>query len=80
MGAGGALRSPHPALCPQASQGSEGAWAASEEQPADYAYYQQEEAYGAEPALYSHAYLKGSPAQPGTNGEAAATGESGRGT
>uniref|UniRef100_A0A8C3EZ59 RNA binding motif protein 10 n=1 Tax=Chrysemys picta bellii TaxID=8478 RepID=A0A8C3EZ59_CHRPI len=61
----------------QASQGSEGAWAASEEQPADYAYYQQEEAYGAEPALYSHAYLKGSPAQPGANGEAAATGESG---
>nr|XP_005312007.2 RNA-binding protein 10 [Chrysemys picta bellii] len=57
----------------QASQGSEGAWAASEEQPADYAYYQQEEAYGAEPALYSHAYLKGSPAQPGANGEAAAT-------
>uniref|UniRef100_A0A8C3F1V4 RNA binding motif protein 10 n=1 Tax=Chrysemys picta bellii TaxID=8478 RepID=A0A8C3F1V4_CHRPI len=54
----------------QASQGSEGAWAASEEQPADYAYYQQEEAYGAEPALYSHAYLKGSPAQPGANGEA----------
>ncbi|XP_073178460.1 LOW QUALITY PROTEIN: RNA-binding protein 10 [Lepidochelys kempii] len=58
----------------QASQGSEGAWAASEEQPADYAYYQQEEAYGAEPALYSHTYLKGSPAQPGANGEAAATG------
>ncbi|XP_074927386.1 RNA-binding protein 10-like [Chelonoidis abingdonii] len=57
----------------QASQGSEGAWAASEEPPADYAYYQQEEAYGAEPALYSHAYLKGSPAQPGANGEAAAT-------
>uniref|UniRef100_A0A674ISA3 RNA binding motif protein 10 n=1 Tax=Terrapene triunguis TaxID=2587831 RepID=A0A674ISA3_9SAUR len=59
----------------QASQGSEGAWAASEEQPTDYAYYQQEEAYGAEPALYSHAYLKGSPSQPGANGEAAATGE-----
>uniref|UniRef100_A0A674IRE5 RNA binding motif protein 10 n=1 Tax=Terrapene triunguis TaxID=2587831 RepID=A0A674IRE5_9SAUR len=54
----------------QASQGSEGAWAASEEQPTDYAYYQQEEAYGAEPALYSHAYLKGSPSQPGANGEA----------
>ncbi|XP_074873506.1 RNA-binding protein 10 isoform X2 [Carettochelys insculpta] len=51
----------------QASQGSEGAWAPAEEQAADYAYYQpQEETYGAEPALYSHAYLKGSPAQPGS--------------
>uniref|UniRef100_A0A8C8RKW1 RNA binding motif protein 10 n=1 Tax=Pelusios castaneus TaxID=367368 RepID=A0A8C8RKW1_9SAUR len=59
----------------QASQGSEGAWAAAaEEQPVDYAYYQQEEAYGAEPAPYSHTYLKGSAAQPGTKGEAVAAG------
>ncbi|XP_025048357.1 RNA-binding protein 10 isoform X4 [Alligator sinensis] len=51
----------------QASQGGEGAWAATEEPAVDYGYYQQDEAYtapGAEAALYPHTYLKGAPAPP----------------
>uniref|UniRef100_A0A8D2JGM9 RNA binding motif protein 10 n=1 Tax=Varanus komodoensis TaxID=61221 RepID=A0A8D2JGM9_VARKO len=55
----------------QASQGSEAAWAAQDEQSVDYGYYQQDETYGAqglEAAMYSQAYLKGSQSQTGTSG------------
>ncbi|KAF7243860.1 RNA-binding protein 10 [Varanus komodoensis] len=58
----------------QASQGSEAAWAAQDEQSVDYGYYQQDETYGAqglEAAMYSQAYLKGSQSQTGTSGAVA---------
>ncbi|KAL8164168.1 UNVERIFIED_CONTAM: RNA-binding protein 10, partial [Gekko kuhli] len=54
----------------QASQGGEAAWAAQDEQSADYGYYQQDEAYGAqglEGTPYSQVYPKGSQPQAGTS-------------
>lgn len=63
----------------QASQGGESAWAAPEEPPVDYSYYQQDEGYGSSQgtdSLYAHGYLKNSkgPGMTGTKGDPAGTG------
>ncbi|XP_027281616.2 RNA-binding protein 10 isoform X3 [Cricetulus griseus] len=63
----------------QASQGGESAWAAPEETPVDYSYYQQDEGYGSSQgtdSLYAHGYLKNSkgPGMTGTKGDPAAAG------
>ncbi|ERE65732.1 RNA-binding protein 10 isoform 2 [Cricetulus griseus] len=62
-----------------ASQGGESAWAAPEETPVDYSYYQQDEGYGSSQgtdSLYAHGYLKNSkgPGMTGTKGDPAAAG------
>ena len=63
----------------QASQGGESAWAAPEEPPLDYSYYQQDEGYGSSQgtdSLYAHGYLKDSkgPGMTGTKGDPAGAG------
>lgn len=70
----------HLSPAPQASQGGESAWAAPEETPVDYSYYQQDEGYGSSQgtdSLYAHGYLKNSkgPGMTGTKGDPAAAGE-----
>lgn len=64
----------------QASQGGESAWAAPEEPPVDYSYYQQDEGYGSNQgtdSLYAHGYLKNTkgPGMTGTKGDPAGAGE-----